>query len=1570
MNPHVLAHLEKARKELLDLGLRNSLLNYRARSNRIDVIDELSDQVYKMLVTDGKKMCFVPLPGEKIDKMDEDLFLSLSESDQDWSTIFAEDEEQDQQSTVGIAARYTDNKLQTRLASESLHARLLKIYRAARTFLEEQGVNTLYLAIGFLHWYDANSSEIVRKAPLILVPVELSRKSAKSRFWVKYSESELSINLSLAEKLKDILGVELPEINGEDLDVKNYFNAVSRSIESQTRWIIKSDEICLGFFSFGKFLMYKDLDLSKWPEDSTAHSNEVIDALLGVGFTEPSTDISPDDDQDPLPADISVHQVVDADSSQTAAIVAVQQGKSILIQGPPGTGKSQTITNLIADCLANGKTVLFVAEKMAALEVVKRRLDHIDLGDSILELHSHKTNKKALLGELHRTLDLGKPTLGKTKVDLTSLAQIEKRLDDYAGAINKPVSNSGFSPNYLIGKRRELIGSGSRNLELQIDKMSEWSWFDIQQKQALVRQYEAVLERFGIPEKHPFFGSRLGVLLPTDESSIERSLSEATQSLESLMATTAELSSRLHLSRPNCILDVDIYIRAAERAIEAPHLVGVRVNSAEWQVRRDDLKKLCDSGRKMFELKSGRDDLLIEESWAFDVLSIRHALINYTDKWWRFFSSEYRREKKRLAGLCVNGLPDGRHSLLPVVDDILEYQRNARIFEPLEGLGSTLYGAQWQGLSSDWDVLNGLANWIVLLYEEIGEGKIPDGLIAFLAGDPELRGLSGLVSRISKAIPNWQTNKEIVLEKLGMPSNFFGDLRFDEIVMKLGFLKENLSRLHEVTAYNNVVAELEDMGLSKLVELTASTTPGEVQLETAIELEWVEKLLKEAYNSRTALQRFDRSRHEQDIKEFCKLDTGQFLQNRAILAKKHWDLLPNFNAGEVGIIRREINRKRGHMPIRRLLGEAGRAIQQIKPVFMMSPLSIANFLQPGGHSFDVLIFDEASQIKPVDAFGAILRCKQVVVVGDDKQMPPTNFFDSLVGPTNDDDENIVADMESILGLFISQGCRQIMLKWHYRSQDESLIAVSNYEFYNNKLILFPAPGNHPTARGLQFLHLPNTAYERGTTRTNPREAQAIALEVMKHAKSRPTETLGVVAFSKVQRDAIEMQLELIRRKDESCENFFAHSHDEPFFTKNLENVQGDERDTIFISIGYGKTKEGYLAMDFGPVNRNGGERRLNVLISRAKQTCRVFANFESGDLDLNRSSQRGVAVLKTFLNYAKTRVLDVPDLGSDETDSPFEDSVILALRRLGYEVRSQIGSGGFKLDIGVVDVERPGSYILGIECDGATYHSAKWARDRDRLREEVLKRLGWRIHRIWSTDYFRDPEKEIRRVAEAIERAKISRGAPANKSDRNADEEFRVERSVKSPSVKDPTVASDYWMADISVSLGGKGLHELSMQRFAEYIEMVVDIEAPVHNEEVLRRIMEACGVNRAGSRIKTAYLSALNTAVRSRKSIKKIKGFLWPAGGAKIKVRDRTGLDNSARNLKMIAPEEIALAFETAVKRSHSIVGDELIAVVAKSFGLQRVTSNMKKSLKIHLRKLIEGEKLSIEGDLISSPN
>ncbi len=530
---------------------------------------------------------------------------------------------------------------------------------------------------------------------------------------------------------------------------------------------------------------------------------------------------------------------------------------------------------------------------------------------------------------------------------------------------------------------------------------------------------------------------------------------------------------------------------------------------------------------------------------------------------------------------------------------------------------------------------------------------------------------------------------------------------------------------------------------------------------------------------------FDRTSHEFAIENFRKLDALLLTHVRNRLIMSHWEELPRLGqSGELGIIQKEINKKRRHFPIRKLIKEAGRAVQAIKPLFMMSPMSIATYLPPGSVKFDLVIFDEASQVKPVDAFGALLRAEQAVVVGD-ASASADELFDSQIVPDDDDDDIVTGDQESILRSIRSQSAPSRMLSWHYRSRHESLIAVSNHELYDDRLVVFPSPGQETAATGLTFHHFPDTEYDRGRSRSNRGEARKIVEAVFQHAQQFPHLTLGVVAFSMAQRDAVEIEIEARRRRDPSCEEFFNSHPDEPFFVKNLESVQGDERDIILISVGYGKTSEGYFSRSFGPVNKEGGDRRLNVLFSRARLACRVFSNFTADEIDTSPpNTPQGVHVLKAFMQYADTRILETPKITGRAPDSPFEEQVLAKLTSRGLDIEPQLGVAGFFIDLAVRDPESPGRYLLGIECDGAPYHSARSARDRDRLREAVLRNLGWEIHRIWSSDWFRNPERETERVLKAVEEAKLSharraaRTGPVKTTDRTStDQPVRSDES-------------------------------------------------------------------------------------------------------------------------------------------------------------------------------------------------
>lgn len=1562
MSGGILHKLEASRRDLLELGLRNPLINFRKRKRGIEVVDELSLEVFRILVAEKRTMSFAALPKGKAEVLGED------ESSQanlfELAELLGDPEEEDND---GPAARHVDNKLQTWLKSEDLNTRLLQIHSLARTSIEETGVNTLYLALGFLHWYESDSSQEERMAPLVVVPVELKRADARERYKVQWTGEDIGANLSLQAKLLAEFGIALPDIDPEqDFDLAAYFDAVEETIAGQFRWRVERDEIHLCFLSFGKFLMYKDLNLDGWPDPEAAANHPILSALLGEGFREPNPPLTEHDHLDEHLAPDQVHCVVDADSTQMLAIIDANSGRNLVIEGPPGTGKSQTITNIIAEAVGQGRKVLFVSEKMAALEVVKRRLDEVGLGDAVLELHSHKAQKRAVLDELKRTLDLSRPQINDAEDELRTLTRMRDQLNAYAAAVNEPLPGSGVRPIEALGQLLDFKESGRSLPRFDFSEMENWSQADYKDRRTLVAAMARKLDEMGCPSDNPFWGTRLKVFNPIEQDQWCGHLEEALRLTRELRAAAEALAKALRLPAPQGPADVQVLCRAAQRAIEAPHQIdGIALKSADWQARRDDLRKLIEAGQRIRKLRTAHGDTLIEEAWDQDLLDVRQALVHYGNKWWRLLSGQYRAARARLAGLCRQGLPSGNAACLALVDAVLEARRHQKVYQQYQSLGEALFRAQWQGLDSDWQVLGTLVDWVVALYRDIGEGTLPQGLIDFLAGSPQLDRLQSTLDAVKSLLASQSEATAEAMKAIAfVDADTVLPTDFDGLQKRLEIWQAQPEALQRMTEFNLLADELQQAGLVSGVALASTWRNAGTDYLMAFEWTWYEGQFDIAYRTRPPLQRFDRTSHEHAIETFQKLDTALFQHTRRRLMLKHWEALPSIEgAGELSIVRREINKKRRHLPIRRLMEQAGRAIQAIKPVFMMSPMSIATYLPPGRIEFDLVIFDEASQVAPVDAFGALLRGKQAVVVGDSKQMPPSSFFDKLYSGEEDDEDNITADQESILGMFRAQGAPRRMLRWHYRSRHESLIAVSNHEFYENRLVVFPSPGVHPAATGLKFHLLEDTYYDRGRTRTNPEEALAVAKRVMAHAKTHPQHSLGVVAFSVAQRDAIEMQLEALRRQDPSAEDFFNAHPSEPFFIKNLENVQGDERDVILISIGYGKTKEGYLAYNFGPLNSEGGERRLNVLITRARLACEVFANFTGDDIDLRRTNARGVIVLKNFLNYAQNRVLLTPQSTGRGPDSPFEEAVLRCLQQAGYDAEPQVGCAGFFIDIGIRDPDKPGRYLLGVECDGATYHSARSARDRDRLREEVLRKLGWRLHRIWSTDWFRNPDREFKRLEEAIERARLTRqevpAAPAR-----APQTIEIVRTdeTKTGEAAAANSADAYSKANFEIAVIGQQLHQVSPVYLATWLREVVDAESPIHIDAAQVRVANAAGVRRLGTRIKAALDAGVEYAVREG-MIERRGDFLWKPGMSEVPVRDRSHLKSSEKKIEFIAPEEIQAAIRLTVTRNFSINRDDLLSESLNLLGFKRVTGQARERVETLLDELVRNGELNEQG-------
>ena len=1661
--------LGRSRQELLDLTLRNPLISFRAlKAKGVAVVDELPWEVFRMLVGEEKSMYFEAAPkpdsttvetpdSEAVETVDSGTHSGDDDPPQpggddppqELLAMIAESEPDDD----APAGRHLDNQLQTAHDSVRLEVRLRNTMRHAASSIEEQGVNILYLALGMLEWYESEASETPRSAPLVLVPVALSRETARARFKLRWTGEEVGANLSLATKLGGDFDVALPHFeDGEDLDVGEYFREVGEAVAHKERWTVNRQAVQLGFFSFSKLLIYQDLDAAAWSEEEGLEKHPVVDALYGdSGFAEDPPSIPEGDNLDDHLAVAEIHNVLDSDSSQNLAIVDVQDGRNLVVQGPPGTGKSQMITNLVAEAVARGRTVLFVAEKLAALKVVKRRLDSVHVGDACLELHSHTANKRTLLDELRRTMALGEPRLEDPAGDRALLEDRRKRLNEYSRAVNEPVGKSGLSPNELIGKLAlaesrsgtaggtgtgdgSQAGGGTGWPQIQLADAASWNREQFVVARETVREAQDLVATVGVPREHVYWGSRRRQYLPTDERPVSESLAAAAAALRRHRADIAALRQLVGADvEAETAAQVDALLRTVRRVVQAPDLSGADHRSRAWTARPDAILEVVDQMREIAGLRSRYDPLLIPEAWDANVLSCRQALAAGGGTWWRRLSPSYRRARRELLGLCRSEAPRSPTERLAVVDGILRVKRLRSSIDGARDLVAELFPNHPpdRPATSDpgrWDRLCEAAGWLVALHRDMGTGEVSpvalDLLDASAGRDADPAGrdsqsaghASRLADRASQPADRCslataeeacrQSAKALAgsLDALSELLEWDGSRcprdadpiagAFPELERWLGDAARRPGALQEVARFNQIAARLAEAGLESLAEAAASWPGAGLRLVDLYEHRFYRAWLEQAFQERPLLAEFDGTTHEGVVERFRRLDMDRLLHNRALVAKLHWGRVPRgHGGGQLAVLRREFEKKRRHLPLRKLMTTAGNAIQGIKPVFMMSPLSIAKFIPPGSLRFDMVIFDEASQVRPVDAMGAIMRGRQTVVVGDSKQLPPTTFFDRTVDEEGDGERSLTADLESILGMFCSQGAPERMLRWHYRSRHESLIAVSNHEFYDSRLVVFPSPDRGREDTGVAFRCDPEAHYKRGKGgRVNPAEAQAVAQAVVEHAATRPKLTLGVAAFSLAQARRIEDEVEILRRKDPSTEAFFRSHPQEPFFVKNLENVQGDERDVILISVGYGKTEGGHLPMNFGPLNREGGERRLNVLITRARRRCVVHCNFVAADLDLRRSGARGVEALKTYLKYAETGLLDVPRATGRDADSPFEEAVAAALRSKGHDVEHQVGSAGFRIDLAVVDPQRPGRYLLGIECDGAAYHSARSARDRDRLRQQVLEGLGWTIHRIWSTDWFRYPDREVAKTEDAIRRAAVLANSASDRGPGStrgpgdggavrsphgatqddgpeADEDAgpgggaagggaatELERAP-APAPEEPVVeAEPYRLAEPSVELGGQEFHDIPVWQVLEWLERVVEVESPVHEEEAAARVVAAVGIRRVGRRIRDRASEAARRGALQGRLVRRGR-FLWRPGHEEATVRSRAGLPAShkLRSPEMIPREEVAAALLQVIDASYGIFPDDAVAGACRLMGFRRKGARLDDAFAGTLDSLIE---------------
>lgn len=1664
--------VDQWRRKLLDLSKKNKLLNIRQRSLGFRILcadlDLLEDEL-----ASGKTFNILSKERLTMDGRSNEQFTLQTGSN-------LEDEFVRDQLRRGSLIADSNER--------DLEKNLINLFRRAKSDLEEGGANTLFLAIGMLRWKEDSRSEQSYKAPLILLPVKLERTSARAKPKIRHLPDEDPVfNLTLIEFLQDseidlsVFQHELPK-DASGVDVKGIWNTVRKKIKDTPGFEV-TEELVLSNFSFAKYLMWKDLSdriddlkqspfvnhLVENPTEPYPHKADFIDVQ------DVDERIKPEEFYSPL----------NADSSQMVAIDASAKGVDFVLEGPPGTGKSETIANIISHNIALGKKVLFVSEKMAALDVVYSRLKKVGLGHLCLELHSNKASKKSVLDQLNEAWQTREnSTRGEWEQKARQLGTLRKQLNIYVEELHKE-SPLGYSAWATIGKKVE----GDTATRIDLGWPRDLATAPIQTERD-VRRAKEIAKDLGLAFKDVAgnYSELFSIITTSNWTPVwQANLVDAANALKSkLLEFDRQISAvietlgttRLGGMTFNSTGCWTVVAQTCIAAVEQSHRFALAENAkeqldnlahlAELKREFDEListiglkippEKICDFPLRDWRERVSDNTTLPEqffvnrsilselETLGFNVAVSAggHSKINElmskcdcslsADTMIGISLSDWIDlrdrvvEKNAFARFAAKRkiTKEMRRSGLKKIKDLNELDVYAQLIETivqtqretlLQCLGQaekiSELALQLAGFFANYKGDGTLDKWStapeeILQRQEYGKTVRRNFMTAanqfaepgaFMAtARKKLIDEQDCLetSPVCKNAEKFQLchgelfNSLAAFKRLAGESEF-GDITFSELQDSLEEIISSAPNLNAWCHWVDAKNKAENVCLHGLVRGLEndliSWDETKEQFESAF-CTWLAPLLIDASD---ILCRFSASKHDDLIQQFRKLDeevantTGQFIA--AKLASDMPDTTGPNAPHEYGVLSRELQRQRGHKPVRQLVQELGGYLLDLTPCFMMSPLSVAQYLPSDYQAFDLVVFDEASQITVWDAVGAIARGKHVIVVGDPKQMPPSNFFNR----SQDVDDSDEADLESILDQAMAARVAYHRLKGHYRSHHESLITFSNHQYYQNSLITFPCADTRESA---VIWHRVDGIYSKGAARNNPIEARAVVDEVVRRLKDPQLnkQSIGIVTLNSEQQQLIENLLDDERRKDTLLERYFKEDFQEPVFVKNLETVQGDQRDVICLSLGYGPTELGAqtMSMNFGPLNRQGGERRLNVAITRASTEMLVFTSFDSSMIDLSRTSSQAVKDLKAYIDYAargSVALAQRSDFVSDvdQFDSVFEEAVAIKLREKGWKIQTQIGVSKFRIDLGVLDPSLSGDFLAGIECDGASYHSSPSARDRDRVRHIILENLGWKLIRIWSTDFFINPGKVIDRVQGQLEELLESKreeqdqleNAPAFE-EIDVPAEYHVKNKEKDGTgevLEEPaapaTVEGEEIGAPVvsfrSVSTASDSLPEMEeyknyngestqdprnvdAQTVAQGLMGIVETEGPMLAKRAYDVYLRHCGIKRMGKDLKGMMNRALQHAINKKFIVKEDE---WGLGGLLYSIIRLPGQvtprlrELGGRTIDEIPPSEIKEASRLVPSNDYSANSEEHLREILNVYGLKRLTEHTRDKLR-----------------------
>lgn len=1325
--------IDQWERKLLDFSMRNHLLNTRASSSLIPILAADLAELEDLLASE-QDFKLIPRPE------DWDRHHISAGSFETFNELY------EYSDSVTVALK--QNKLHTWYDERNLSKNITKLYRDSRSSIEENGVNSLYLAMGVLRWCDYTKSgkaaESFHYAPIILIPIDWVRRPINVGYTIKQRDEETIVNRTLLEFLKqqfgmDITGLNPPPRDESGVDVLKTLTIVRKAIEERVNWKV-IDCAFISNFSFAQFMMWNDVH----SHADNLRENKIVNSLVsGKLEWDPTIPSDIDDDDALLP--------VAVDASQLHAIKMAAQGISFVLHGPPGTGKSQTITAMIANALYKGKTVLFVAEKQAALDVVYRRLKKIGLEIFCLELHSNKAQKSKVLNQLKQSVDIqvcGMETDYESKLEKIKTMRME--LDSYVNELHKP-HKCGMSIRELIDAY-ESLPEYEKKIKLDKSAVREFSQDDLEKQRILIGNLFAAGSTIGNLANNPLTDVKQTEYSQSLRRDVESFYDDYCVVLDRMQSEGNNLANLLGWNPPHKYSEWQEIISLSQlvtgQSVENLPIGNSRLQSIiDVEVSKGNAVKTFDAFNSEFSSKY-TDNIL-----SADLDSIK---------------TRYNAAQKKILGK--------QKAVDAVLGEFKQYLKIPADISLIDTIKSDvvrfnqLKAEKEKCEASAIGIWNGRRDVIVT-----GANSFMDAYSSVSLKENELDQL--LIVTIPIKENDWISGKK-------------------EYV---GNLCDNSNGLRDWIVYQSVRKECCECGIEQLCQLYEDGFEQEDILPLYYKAVYKE-LIWQIIDESPTLNMFSGNTFDFQIQRYKQAEEEYLQLTKEELYYKLTHNLPTSMEDpdirrELTLLKKAISSAGRGISLRNLFDRIPHIFTRLCPCLLMSPMSVAQYLSTDSDKFDLVVFDEASQVPTAQAIGALARGVNVVIVGDPNQMPPTSFFNSDMS----DEENIqYEDLDSILDDCLALGMPDTHLLWHYRSRHESLIAFSNKNYYDSSMFTFPSVNDRE--RCVKMCTVNGTYARHSEHKTdngkNAKEAEAIVKEVLRRFNSPllHDQTIGIVTFNIKQRDLIKDLIDEECKKNIEFDKWAfpkkyldkdskVNPDDiEELFVKNLENVQGDERDVILFSIGFGPDENGKVYYNFGPLNQEGGWKRLNVAISRSRREMIVFASMTSDMIDVNRSSNDGVNQLHDFLKYAETGIL-----GDDISKENFHAKGITlqickALETAGYKTQKNVGSSDLKIDIAVVNPYDENEYLLGVMLDGDSYRKAENTKDRELSQQSVLEGLGWSTYRIWTMDWWDNKDKEIKKLIAYVEECRVKaeeKAANPETKDSGPESEELIPREVK-----------------------------------------------------------------------------------------------------------------------------------------------------------------------------------------------